>query len=101
RITGTSDRRQDLAAPHPVSYLHAQTAWLQMAVIGKLPAAQVKRDCITCDRFNRNRYGRMELLIVSRNVVRKTVFCRNDPPIRNSQYGLAVGIVRMLVAGIA
>ena len=43
-IAGSADARQHLAAPRPVSCLHAQTSRLQMQVLGKLAATKVEGD---------------------------------------------------------
>ena len=43
-VSGITNPRQYLSAPHAVSRFHAQAAWLQVHVVCELPAAQVERD---------------------------------------------------------
>jgi len=65
-----------------------------MKVIGKLTAAQIDRDRISGDGFERNRYSGVKRLVVPGNVVGKTVSRRHDAAV------LSVSVIRALVQRI-
>ena len=47
RISGVSNLRHDLTAPHVVPRLYAHAAWLQVQVGSELLSAQIKHDIVT------------------------------------------------------
>ena len=77
------------------------TSWLQMAVVDKLPAANVQRDGVAGNGLHCDGYGRMERVIVSRHIIGETVPCRDHSSICNREDGFPIRKIRVLVACIA
>src|SRR5215469_12240212 len=98
RIAGAANMRQYLPTPHPVTCLDAQTAWLEMHVVGELIAAQIEGDRVSCNRLQRYRNSGMERASVSRSIVGETVPCRDNTAIGDGEHILVIGVVRAHVA---
>src|ERR1700722_16278084 len=81
--------------------LYAQAAWLQVTVLGEVLPAQVKHNGITGNRVGCYRDSGAESLVVARHIVRKTVPRGDYRAICHCQHGLAIGVVRALVACIS
>src|SRR5215472_14659332 len=90
-IPGTADVCQQLASPHAIPYLHAQTSWLQMHVISELAATEVQR----------NRHSWVKRFAVSRDVIWQTISCCHYAAVGYGQHRFAVGIIRVHVPCIA
>lgn len=70
-----------------------------MHVVGKLTVAQIDSDRVSGDCFERNWHSRVERLVVSGDIVGKTVYCRDHAAVRDGKDGLSISIIRLLSRG--
>src|ERR1700674_2376197 len=100
-ISGDSNLRQNLAAPHMVPNLYARAAWLQVQVGSELLSAQIKHNMVTEYGVGCHVYSGSEFPIVSWHIVRKTIPHRHHGAICDSQYGFSIGVVRAFIACVS
>src|SRR4051794_13933976 len=100
-VSGTADPRHNFAAPDVVSCLYAHAARLEVEIVRELSAAQVERDAVTANRFERDRDGRTKCLEVAGVVVGKAIPCCQDRTARDGKHGLPIGVIRAALAVIA
>lgn len=98
RISRSPDQRDDLSAPHTLTDLDAHTARLQVTVIGELTGSEIQCDRIAGNGVQRDRQGKMKILVVPRHIVRKPVSCRHDGGIRHRDHGLTTDRAYYLVS---
>ena len=72
-----------------------------MHVVGKLTVAQIDSDRVSGDCFERNWYSGVKRLVVSGDVVGKTVSCRDDAAIRDGKDGLSISVIRPRIPRIS
>src|SRR5580765_7573478 len=72
-----------------------------MHVVGNLTVAQIDSDRVSGDCFERNWHSGVERLVVSGNVVGKTVYCRDHAAVRDGKDGLFISIIRLLIPRVS
>ena len=100
-VSGIADSSQYLPTSHALPGLHPHATWLQVRVVRELSATQIQSDAITQRGVDGYRHGGVKLPLIPWNVIRKTISGHYDSRVGDSQYWLAIGVVRAVVDGIA
>src|SRR6516165_10130975 len=93
-IAGTAHATHQLSTAHAFARLDSHASRLHVQIVGELFAAEIDGNGVSGNGIERNRHRRVECLVVSGDIVGKTVARRDDEAIRDGKHGFSVGVIR-------